>query len=68
MLPPILAGLDGLSPAQNALIEQFPVNPDALAAAAGQSQASMPDRIPMAKALATIEGAQAPPRRKTPES
>jgi hypothetical protein len=54
VLPPIPAGLDDLSPAQDALIEQFPVNPDALAAAAGQSQASMPDRIPMAKVLEDI--------------
>jgi hypothetical protein len=49
--PPIPAGLDHLSPALAALIKQFPVDRDALAVAAGQSQASPPDRIPIAAVL-----------------
>jgi hypothetical protein len=50
-MPPIPAGLDHLSPALAALIEHFPVDRDALAVAAGLSQASTPDRIPIATVL-----------------
>jgi hypothetical protein len=51
VLPPVPAGLDHLSPALKALIEHFPVDHDALAVAAGLSQASTPDRIPMPSVL-----------------
>lgn len=51
VMPPIPAGIAQLSPAQAALFKQFPVNVDALAVAAELSQASMPDRIPMAAVL-----------------
>jgi hypothetical protein len=50
-VPPIPAGLDCLTPALEALIEQFPVDPDALAVAARQSEDTMPDRIPMVAVL-----------------
>jgi hypothetical protein len=48
LLPPIPGGLDRLSPAQAALIKHFPVDRDALAVAASLSQASTPERIPIA--------------------
>ena len=51
VMAPIPAGLDQLSPALAALIEQFPVDQDALAVAAKLSQASTPDRIPIAAVL-----------------
>lgn len=51
VMPPIPAGLDQLSPALAALIEHFPVDRDALAAAAGLSQAGRSDRIPIATVL-----------------
>ena len=51
LVPPVPPGLDCLTPALQALSEQFPVDPDALAVAAGQSQGAMPDRIPIALAL-----------------
>ena len=51
VMPPVPAGLDHPSPALKALIEHFPVDHDALAVAAGLSQASTPDRIPMASVL-----------------
>src|SRR5438876_8321475 len=51
VMPPIPAGLDQLSPALTALIKQFPVDPDALAVATELSQASTPDRIPIAAVL-----------------
>jgi hypothetical protein len=51
LLPPIPAGLDCLTPSLQALLEQFPVDQDALAVAAGQSQGTMPDRIPIATVL-----------------
>ena len=51
VMPPIPAGLDQLSPALEAIIKHFPVNCDALAVAAGLSQASTPDRIPIAAVL-----------------
>jgi hypothetical protein len=50
-MPLVPAGLDHLSPALEALIEHFPVDPDALAVAAGLSQASTPNRIPMDSGL-----------------
>src|SRR5437867_4228914 len=50
-MPPIPAGLDHLSPALAALIEHFPVDRDALAVAAGLSQAGTPARIPIAAVL-----------------
>ena len=43
-------GID-LSPAQAALIKHFPGDRDALAVAAGLSQASTPDRVPIAAVL-----------------
>ena len=49
--PPIPAALDRLSPALAALIEQFPVDRDALAVAAGLSQTTPADRIPIATVL-----------------
>src|SRR6266481_3257946 len=54
VMPPIPAGLDDLSPALAALIEHFPVDCDALAEAAGLSQASTPDRISIAAVLETL--------------
>jgi hypothetical protein len=51
IMPPIPSGLDHLSPALAALIEHFPVDPDALTAAAQLSQGSTPDRIPIAAVL-----------------
>jgi hypothetical protein len=51
VMAPVPAGLDHLSPALKALIEHFPVDHDALVVAAGLSQASTPDRIPMASVL-----------------
>ncbi len=48
VMPPIPAGLDHLSPALTALIKHFPVDRDALAVAAGLSEAGTPDRIPIA--------------------
>lgn len=54
LIPPIPAGLDDLSPALHALIEQFPVDQDVLAVAAGQSQATAPDRLLIAQVLANI--------------
>jgi hypothetical protein len=51
VMPPIPAGLDHLSPALAALTKHFPVDPDALAVAAALSQASEPDRIPIAAVL-----------------
>lgn len=51
LVPPIPAGLDNLSPALQALVEQFPVDRDALAVAAGQTQGGMPKRIPITQVL-----------------
>jgi hypothetical protein len=51
LVPPIPAGLDRLSPALAALIEHFPVDRDALAVAAGLSQTTPADRIPIATVL-----------------
>lgn len=48
VVPPIPGGLDRLSPAQAALIKHFPVDRDALAVAGTLSQASTPERIPIA--------------------
>jgi hypothetical protein len=57
-MPPIPAGLDHLSPALAALIKQFPVDRDALAVAAGLSQAGTPDRIPMAAVLERLSASE----------
>ena len=51
VMPPIPAGFDHLSPALAELIKHFPVDPDALAVAAGLSHASTPNRIPIAAVL-----------------
>jgi hypothetical protein len=51
VMPPIPAGLDHLSPALAALIKHFPVDRDALAGAAGLSQVSEPERIPLTAVL-----------------
>ena len=51
LVPPVPAGLDSLTPALGALMEQFPVDSDALAVSAEHSQDTMPDRIPMAAVL-----------------
>ncbi|HEY5913694.1 MAG TPA: hypothetical protein VJA21_24160 [Verrucomicrobiae bacterium] len=51
VVPPIPTGLGQLSPALAAFIKHFPVDRDALAVAAGVSQASTPDRIPIAAIL-----------------
>lgn len=51
LVPPVPAGLDCRTTALQALIEQFPVDPDALAVASGQSQDPIPDRIPIAAVL-----------------
>ena len=54
VIPPIPAGLDHLSPALSALIKHFPVDRDALAVAAGLSQAGTSNRIPMAAVLESL--------------
>ena len=51
LVPPIPAGLDNLTTALEALIEQFPIDPDVRAAAAGYSKENIPDRIPIATIL-----------------
>jgi len=51
LVPPIPAGLDCLTSSLHALTEQFPVDQDALAVAAGQAHDSMPERIPISDAL-----------------
>jgi len=58
VMPPIPAGLDQLSPALAALIEQFPVDRDALAVAAGLSQASPPERLPIPAVLERLSMAE----------
>jgi hypothetical protein len=60
VMPPIPAGLEQLSPALQALIKHFPVDRDALAVAAGLSQATTPDLIPLA---AVLEGLSVPEMR-----
>jgi hypothetical protein len=54
VMPPIPTGLAHLSPAQAALMEHFPVDRDALAVAVGLSEASTPDRIPIAAVLESL--------------
>lgn len=51
LMPPIPAGLDCPTPALQTLLEQFPVDCDALAVATGQAQGGIPDRIPISDAL-----------------
>ena len=60
LVPPVPAGLDRLSPALVALTKHFPVDRDALAVAAGRSQALASDRIPLA---AVLEGLSVPEMR-----
>src|SRR5438128_5695405 len=60
VMPPIPAGLDHLSPALAALIEHIPGDPDALAVAAGLSQASTPNRIPIAAVLERLSVSEMP--------
>jgi hypothetical protein len=60
VMPPIPAGLDQPSPALAALIKNFPVDPDALAVAAGLSHASTPDRIPIAGVLEGLSESEMP--------
>jgi hypothetical protein len=57
-MPPIPPGLDLLSPTLEALIEHFPVDRDALAVAAGLSQASKQDRIPVATILERLSASE----------
>ena len=54
IMPPILAGLDHLSPSLETLIRHFPVDTDSLAVAARLSQAGTLNRIPLAAALETL--------------
>lgn len=58
MLPPIPAGLDRLSPALTALVRYFSVDRDALAVAAGRSEASTPDRLPVAAVLEKLSASE----------
>lgn len=51
VIPPVPSGLGQLSPSLATLIEHFPVDPDALAVAAGLSQASISERITIAAVL-----------------
>ena len=51
VVPPIPGELNHLSPALAALIEHFPVDPDALTVAAGLSQAAPLNRIPITTAV-----------------
>ena len=57
-MPPIPGGLDNLSAALAALIEQFPVDADALAVAAGLSLATTPEPIPIAAALEKLSASE----------
>jgi hypothetical protein len=57
-MPPILPGLDRLSPELGELIKHFPVDSDALAVAAGLSQASTPNRVSMAAVLERLSAAE----------
>lgn len=54
VMPPIPSGLNHLSPALEALSKLFHVDRDALDVAAGLSQASTPDRIPIASVLENL--------------
>src|ERR1051325_8756229 len=58
IMPPIPAGLDQISPALVALIKHFHVDPDALSVAAGLSQASTPDRIPIPAVLEKLSASE----------
>ena len=51
LMPPIPTGLNHLSPALTKLIEHFPVDPDALAFAAGLSRGGTSERVSMAAVL-----------------
>ena len=54
LVPPIPPGLDCLTPALKSLIDQFPVDPNSLTVAAGQSEDTMPDRVPVVDVLGTL--------------
>lgn len=54
LMPPIPAGLDRLSHSLNALVEQFPVDPDAITVAAGLSKGLVTDRRPVEDLLEEI--------------
>lgn len=54
LVPPIPSGLDSLTPALHALIEQFPIDCDAFAVTAKRTEGTMPDRVPLSDALATL--------------
>ena len=58
LMPPIPTGLNHLSPALTRLIEHFPVDPDALAVAARLTQASTPERVPMAAVLEKLSASE----------
>jgi hypothetical protein len=58
LLPPIPNGLDQLSDSLEALIDQFPVDRDALDVAAKLVQGAPPDRIPIASALEKLSVSQ----------
>jgi len=58
VMPPIPAGLDRLSSALTALIQHFPVDRDALAVAAGLSEAITSDPIPIATVLEGLSTTQ----------
>lgn len=58
VLPPVPDGLEHLSLAQRALIEHFPVDPDALAAAAILSQPGASGRLPLASVLEKLSLAE----------
>lgn len=57
-VPPIPAGLGQLSPAQEAFIECFPVDRDALAAAAGLSHACKRDPVPLAEVIGKFSASE----------
>ena len=58
VVPPIPPGLDHLSAALTTLTEHFPVDPDALTVAAGLSQTSTPESIPIAAVLEKLSAAE----------
>jgi hypothetical protein len=58
VMPPIPAGLDRLSGAQTALIEHFPVDPDALPVAAGLFPAAPQERIPISTAPGSLQAVE----------
>lgn len=57
-MPPIPTGLDNLGPALKTLIENFPVDSDALAVAAGLSQAAKTERLPIDSVLEKLSASE----------